>query len=208
MALKQQMDLKVHRASIQCRLPPPRTGIGHARRGGGDQRPRDQHRACPDPARGAGRRLGGDQPREPPRAQQGSRQVGRYAANGGHPDEIRPSRPRHGLRTSTIRTTHEFAQEPNSLNFHIGCGHRPNMSNHANPFRPGSGLQPPYLAGRDEELTRFPQMLQEIQEGQVRNLMVQGLRGVGKTVLLRVRQYVRRQQIPPCYAAPVQQQAL
>ena len=59
------------------------------------------------------------------------------------------------------------------------------MSNHANPFRPGSGLQPPYLAGRDEELTRFPQMLQEIQEGQVRNLMVQGLRGVGKTVLLK-----------------------
>lgn len=59
------------------------------------------------------------------------------------------------------------------------------MSNHANPFRPGSGLQPPYLAGRDEELTRFSQMLQQIQEGQVRNLMVQGLRGVGKTALLK-----------------------
>ena len=59
------------------------------------------------------------------------------------------------------------------------------MSNHANPFRPGSGLRPPYLAGRDEELTRFSQMLQQIQEGQVRNLLVQGLRGVGKTVLLK-----------------------
>lgn len=59
------------------------------------------------------------------------------------------------------------------------------MSNHANPFRPGSGLQPPYLAGRDEDLTRFSQMLQQIQEGQVHNLMVQGLRGVGKTVLLK-----------------------
>ncbi len=59
------------------------------------------------------------------------------------------------------------------------------MSRHVNPFRPGSGLQPPYLAGRDVELERFSQMLQQMQEGQVRNLMVQGLRGVGKTVLLK-----------------------
>ena len=59
------------------------------------------------------------------------------------------------------------------------------MSRHANPFRPGSGLQPPYLAGRDGELARFSQMLQQMQEGQVSNLMVQGLRGVGKTVLLK-----------------------
>lgn len=59
------------------------------------------------------------------------------------------------------------------------------MSSHANPFRPGSGLQPPYLAGRDGELARFSQMLLQVQEGQVRNLMVQGLRGVGKTVLLK-----------------------
>ena len=59
------------------------------------------------------------------------------------------------------------------------------MPNHANPFRPGSGLPPPYLAGRDGELARFSQMLQQMQDGQVRNLMVQGLRGVGKTVLLK-----------------------
>ena len=59
------------------------------------------------------------------------------------------------------------------------------MSSHANPFRPGSGLQPPYLAGRDGDLARFSQMLQQVQEGQIRNLMVQGLRGVGKTVLLK-----------------------
>ena len=59
------------------------------------------------------------------------------------------------------------------------------MSRHANPFRPGSGLQPPYLAGRDEELSRFSQMLRQIQEGQVHNLMIQGMRGVGKTVLLK-----------------------
>lgn len=59
------------------------------------------------------------------------------------------------------------------------------MTSHVNPFRPGSGLQPPYLAGRDRELTRFSQMLQQMQGGQVCNLMVQGLRGVGKTVLLK-----------------------
>ena len=59
------------------------------------------------------------------------------------------------------------------------------MANHTNPFKPGSGLQPPYLAGRDRELERFSQMLRHVQDGQVRNLMVQGLRGVGKTVLLK-----------------------
>lgn len=59
------------------------------------------------------------------------------------------------------------------------------MSRYTNPFRPGSGLQPPYLAGRDGDLSRFSQMLHQVQEGQVRNLMMQGLRGVGKTVLLK-----------------------
>ena len=59
------------------------------------------------------------------------------------------------------------------------------MTNHANPFRPGSGLQPPYLAGRDAEVARFSQMLRQVHAGQVRNLLVQGLRGTGKTVLLK-----------------------
>lgn len=59
------------------------------------------------------------------------------------------------------------------------------MLDHANPFRPGSGLQPPYLAGRGVEITRFSQILQQMQEGFVSNLIVQGLRGVGKTVLLK-----------------------
>ena len=59
------------------------------------------------------------------------------------------------------------------------------MPSHANPFRPGSGLQPPYLAGRDRELARFSQMLHQVQGGQTHNLVVQGPRGVGKTVLLK-----------------------
>lgn len=59
------------------------------------------------------------------------------------------------------------------------------MPGRANPFRPGSGLQPPYLAGRDGELARFSQMLQQVREGQAHNLALQGLRGMGKTVLLK-----------------------
>ena len=59
------------------------------------------------------------------------------------------------------------------------------MSSHASPFRPGSGLRPPYLAGGDEELAGFSRTLQQMQEGQVSNLVVQGLGGVGKTVLLK-----------------------
>lgn len=58
------------------------------------------------------------------------------------------------------------------------------MASGANPFTPGSGLDPPYLAGRDEELRIFGDMLQRVGEGRVDNIILHGLRGVGKTVLL------------------------
>jgi len=51
-----------------------------------------------------------------------------------------------------------------------------------NPFRPGAGHMPPFLAGRDEEIARFEQLLG--QETILENLLLTGLRGVGKTVLL------------------------
>lgn len=51
-----------------------------------------------------------------------------------------------------------------------------------NPFRPGAGQMPPYLAGRDAELTEFLRMLGQNQV--LENLILTGLRGVGKTVLL------------------------
>jgi hypothetical protein len=52
----------------------------------------------------------------------------------------------------------------------------------ANPFRPGAGHMPPYLAGRLEETEGFLRLLQQ---GLVlENLVLTGLRGVGKTVLL------------------------
>ena len=52
-----------------------------------------------------------------------------------------------------------------------------------NPYRPGVGVRPLYLAGRDASLGRFDAMLRAAPEQQA-NMRVTGLRGVGKTVLL------------------------
>ena len=52
----------------------------------------------------------------------------------------------------------------------------------ANPFRPGAGHRPPYLAGRAEETGEFGRLLE--QKVILENLVLTGLRGVGKTVLL------------------------
>lgn len=51
-----------------------------------------------------------------------------------------------------------------------------------NPFRPGAGHRPPYLAGRKEEQQEFRKLLS--QQVITDNLVLTGLRGVGKTVLL------------------------
>jgi hypothetical protein len=51
-----------------------------------------------------------------------------------------------------------------------------------NPFRPGAGHVPPYLAGREDEKAEFADIL--AQDTILRNLILTGLRGVGKTVLL------------------------
>lgn len=52
----------------------------------------------------------------------------------------------------------------------------------ANPFRPGAGHQPPYLAGRQNEQREFDTLLN--QNPVLSNLVLTGLRGLGKTVLL------------------------
>jgi AAA ATPase domain len=52
-----------------------------------------------------------------------------------------------------------------------------------NPFRPGVGTKPLYLAGRDQPLRRFKAVLRAAPE-QPANMRLTGLRGVGKTVLL------------------------
>jgi AAA ATPase domain len=51
-----------------------------------------------------------------------------------------------------------------------------------NPYRPGAGHMPPYLAGREREYAEFDRLLG--QDEILENLVLTGLRGVGKTVLL------------------------
>ncbi|MBX3230255.1 MAG: ATP-binding protein [Labilithrix sp.] len=54
-----------------------------------------------------------------------------------------------------------------------------------NPFAPGAGAPPPELAGRDEVLASASLALQRAKAGRAaKSLMLLGLRGVGKTVLL------------------------
>src|SRR5947209_19227679 len=53
-----------------------------------------------------------------------------------------------------------------------------------NPFRPGMGLEPTYLADRSAQLARFHHYLAGF-PSLPRNVRVTGLRGVGKTVLLQ-----------------------
>jgi hypothetical protein len=51
-----------------------------------------------------------------------------------------------------------------------------------NPYRPGAGHMPPHLAGREREYAEFDRLLG--QDTILENMVLTGLRGVGKTVLL------------------------
>lgn len=54
-----------------------------------------------------------------------------------------------------------------------------------NPYTPGAGAPPPALTGRDAELERFRFLVQRVLAGRPeKSMLVTGLRGVGKTVLL------------------------
>ncbi len=59
-----------------------------------------------------------------------------------------------------------------------------------NPYAPGAGAPPPEMAGRDELIKKASIALQRIASGRFgRSLILTGLRGVGKTVLLnKIRQ--------------------
>src|SRR5271155_3143820 len=52
-----------------------------------------------------------------------------------------------------------------------------------NPYRPGVGTKPLYLAGRDQSIRRFRSVIRAAPELPA-NIRLTGLRGVGKTVLL------------------------
>jgi len=54
-----------------------------------------------------------------------------------------------------------------------------------NPYAPGAGQRPPELAGRDDQVRAFEVVLERVARGRPeRSLVLTGLRGVGKTVLL------------------------
>ncbi len=52
-----------------------------------------------------------------------------------------------------------------------------------NPYRPGAAHAPPYLAGRDAERREFSRLLK--QAPVLENVVLTGIRGIGKTVLMR-----------------------
>jgi AAA ATPase domain len=54
-----------------------------------------------------------------------------------------------------------------------------------NPYTPGAGSKPPALTGRDEEIEAFRVLLERLKVGRPeKSMLITGLRGVGKTVLL------------------------
>ncbi|MES2169795.1 MAG: ATP-binding protein [Actinomycetota bacterium] len=60
------------------------------------------------------------------------------------------------------------------------------MDRARNPYTPNAGAQPPVLAGRRDQIEDFDVLLKRLSNGKSeKSLAITGLRGVGKTVLLR-----------------------
>jgi hypothetical protein len=61
------------------------------------------------------------------------------------------------------------------------------MDPRKNPYAPGAGTKPPALVGRDKQIESFGILLERLENGYVeQSMIITGLRGVGKTVLLDV----------------------
>ena len=59
------------------------------------------------------------------------------------------------------------------------------MRPHDNPYTPNAGARPPVLVGRDDQLESFEILLDRLRRGHTeQSMLITGLRGVGKTVLL------------------------
>lgn len=68
------------------------------------------------------------------------------------------------------------------------------MDPHKNPYTPGAGTRPPRLVGRDAEVSDFDVAFRRLGAGQpARSFVLDGLRGVGKTVLLNEADAVARE---------------
>ena len=75
-----------------------------------------------------------------------------------------------------------------------------------NPFKPGAGLPPPLLAGRDRDIAFFKDRLARVKaHGSGDAIAVYGPRGMGKTVLMRqVRDDFQREGVHAVWATPKQ----
>ncbi len=59
------------------------------------------------------------------------------------------------------------------------------MDARINPYAPGAGTRPPVITGRDREIEAYEVLLDRLMQGTAgQSMIVTGLRGVGKTVLL------------------------
>lgn len=59
------------------------------------------------------------------------------------------------------------------------------MDPRRNPYTPNAGAPPPLLVGRDDQLASFDVLLARLEKGHTeQSMIITGLRGVGKTVLL------------------------
>lgn len=77
------------------------------------------------------------------------------------------------------------------------------MDKNTNPFNPGAGVSPPELAGRTDVLETADTALGRIKRGRhAKSLMILGLRGVGKTVLLN---QIKERAIEQGYLAEMQE---
>lgn len=70
-----------------------------------------------------------------------------------------------------------------------------------NPYTPGAGTKPNFLAGRDDTLRQLTNYLDEMQSGGIsRHCIFYGVRGVGKTVLLnKVEEVAEKREILYCH---------
>lgn len=64
-----------------------------------------------------------------------------------------------------------------------------------NPYRPGAGVMPKYLAGRDDDIENMKQMFFALKMNiPVQSVIFSGLRGVGKTVLINKLQNIAEEE--------------